>query len=122
VAVTLPDYISENAWYDGKDQHNRVTFNGIWEAPYGLQLSGLYIFGDNGWETAQAGVDVLNQGHRSGLRAGSSAANGSVIRATVSICPRFTASTCAAEAHLVHPEVLKLMGFFEMFNVFNRTN
>ena len=42
-----PD-VSENAWYATGAQRNRVTFNGIWEAPYGFQLSGLYIFGDNG--------------------------------------------------------------------------
>src|SRR5262249_44866230 len=47
--VTLPEDIASNTWYAGNDQHHRATFNGIWEAPYGVQLSGLYIFGDNGW-------------------------------------------------------------------------
>jgi hypothetical protein len=58
VPVTLAPDIAENAWYLSNDQRHRATFNGIWEAGYGFQLSGLYIFGDEGWETPQAGVDV----------------------------------------------------------------
>jgi hypothetical protein len=63
--VTLAADISENAWYladdanaTGASQRHRATFNGIWDAGYGFQVSGLYVYGDEGWETAQAGVDV----------------------------------------------------------------
>ena len=62
VPVTLAPDISENDWYLAGDQRNRVTFNGIWERRTAFQLSGLYIFGDNGWETPQSGVDVRDQG------------------------------------------------------------
>jgi hypothetical protein len=58
VPVTLAPDISENDWYLSPDQRHRATFNGIWDAGLGFQLSGLYIFGDEGWETPQAGVDV----------------------------------------------------------------
>jgi len=65
VPVTLAPDIAENDWYlaedgdgTGTSQRHRATFNGIWDAGYGFQLSGLYVYGDEGWETPQAGVDV----------------------------------------------------------------
>jgi hypothetical protein len=123
VAVTLPDYISENAWYAGKDQHNRVTFNGIWEAPYGLQLSGLYIFGDNGWETAQAGVDVLNQGAAGQVSAqGRLRQNGSVIARNGLNLPAIHRVDMRLQKRISFTQRFKVDGIFEIFNVFNRSN
>jgi hypothetical protein len=123
VAVTMPDYISENAWYPGKEQHNRVTFNGIWEAPYGLQLSGLYIFGDNGWETAQAGVDVLNQGASGQVSAqGRLRANGSVIARNGLNLPAIHRVDMRLQKRISFTQKFKVDGIFEMFNVFNRKN
>ena len=123
VAVTLPDYISENAWYDGKDQHNRVTFNGIWEAPYGLQLSGLYIFGDNGWETAQAGVDVLNQGATGQVSAqGRLRANGTVIPRNGLNLPPMHRVDMRLQKRISFTQKFKVDGIFEIFNVFNHNN
>jgi hypothetical protein len=65
VPVTIVPDIAENKWYladdenaTGSSQRHRATFNGIWDAGYGFQLSGLYVYGDEGWETGQAGVDV----------------------------------------------------------------
>jgi hypothetical protein len=123
VPVTLPDYISENAWYDYKDQHNRMTFNGIWEAPYGLQLSGLYIFGDNGWETAQAGVDVLNQGASGQVSAqGRLRANGSVIPRNGLDLPAIHRVDMRLQKRISFTQKFKVDGIFEVFNVFNRKN
>jgi len=123
VAVALPDYISENDWYAGKDQHNRVTFNGIWEAPYGLQLSGLYIFGDNGWETAQAGVDVLNQGAAGQVSAqGRLRANGSVIERNGIDLPSIHRVDMRLQKRISITQKFKVDGIFEIFNVFNRKN
>ena len=44
------------------DQMHRLTFNGIWQLPYGFQASGLYFFADNGSVTPLSGVDVLGVG------------------------------------------------------------
>ena len=44
------------------DQMHRLTFNGIWQLPYGFQASGLYFFADNGKTTPVSGVDVLGVG------------------------------------------------------------
>ena len=123
VAVTLPNYVSENAWYAGKDQHNRVTFNGIWEAPYGLQLSGLYIFGDNGWETAQAGVDVLNQGASGQVSAqGRLRANGTVIARNGINLPAIHRIDMRLQKRFAFTQKFKVDGILEMFNVLNRKN
>jgi len=123
VAVTLPDYVAENAWYPGKDQHHRVTFNGIWEAPYGLQLSGLYIFGDNGWETAQAGVDVLNQGASGQVSAqGRLRANGTVIPRNGLNLPAMHRVDMRLQKRISITQKFKVDGIFEMFNVFNHAN
>jgi hypothetical protein len=123
VAVAVPDYVSQNAWYPGKDQHNRVTFNGIWEAPYGLQLSGLYIFGDNGWETAQAGVDVLNQGAAGQVSAqGRLRANGTVIERNGIDLPAIHRMDMRLQKRISITQKFKVDGIFEIFNVFNRAN
>ena len=60
--IALAEDITENDWFLGNEQRHRATFNGIWDAGYGFQLSGLYIFGDEGWETPLAGVDVRATG------------------------------------------------------------
>jgi hypothetical protein len=123
VAVTLPDYISQNAWYPGKDQHNRVTFNGIWEAPKGIQLSGLYIFGDNGYETAQSGVDVLNQGAAGQTSAqGRLRANGTVIPRNGLNLPAIHRVDMRLQKRIAFTQKFKVDGIFEVFNVFNRKN
>src|SRR4030095_12573920 len=66
VPITLAPDVSENAWYVTGDQHKRATFNGIWEAPHGFQISGLYIFGDNGYATPTSGFDARLQGSTGG--------------------------------------------------------
>jgi hypothetical protein len=60
--------VYRDEWYLADDansafgQRNRATFNGIWDIGYGFQLSGLYFFGDNGWQTPTSGLDLLGTG------------------------------------------------------------
>ncbi len=61
VSFTLHPALVEE-WYDFGAQRHRLTFNGIWQLPYAFQVSGLYIFGDNGWATPVSGLDVLATG------------------------------------------------------------
>ena len=69
VPVTLAPDLAEE-WYLTPDQQKRATLNGIWDLPYGLQLSGKYLYGDNGWATPSSGVDVRQTGNSGGrLRA-----------------------------------------------------
>jgi hypothetical protein len=61
--ITLQRDIAENAYYLDPGQRQKITFNGIWQMPYGFQLSGVYLFGDQGWATPTYGVDVRNTGN-----------------------------------------------------------
>jgi hypothetical protein len=118
VPVTLPKDISENAWYPANDQHHRATFNGIWEAPYGLQLSGLYIFGDNGWLTPTSGFDARAQGSTGGrLRQ-----NGTLIARNAFNAPPLHRVDMRLQKRLSITQKFKVDGLFEVFNLFNRAN
>jgi hypothetical protein len=110
------------------DQMHRLTFNGIWQLPYGFQASGLYFFGDNGKVTPVSGVDVLGIGGMGGPATPTSPtpgrlrANGTLIdrnsfdrsdlhRVDVRLSKRFTLSSRVA-----------LEGMVEVFNLFNHEN
>src|SRR4026208_2343818 len=43
------------------DQRHRAVFNGIWEAPYGLQLSGVYFYGSGLRFSTSVGGDPRGQ-------------------------------------------------------------
>jgi len=118
VPIVLAADISENAYYLAGDQRHRLTFNGIWQIPYGIQLSGLYLFGDNGKDTPSSGVDTRAIGSSGGrLRA-----NGTLIarnsfdrkaihRVDMRIQRKFKLGAKAA-----------VDGILEVFNPFNRAN
>jgi hypothetical protein len=44
------------------DQRHRAVFNGIWDAPYGFQISGLYFFGSGERRQTNYGVDLRQLG------------------------------------------------------------
>jgi hypothetical protein len=58
-SFNLPIY--DTSWYRTGDQVNRLVFNGIYSMPYDFQVSGLYLYGDNGISTT-SGVDILGVG------------------------------------------------------------
>ena len=113
------------AWSDAGDQLHRLTFNGIWQLPYGFQASGLYFFGDNGKATPVSGVDVL--GDRRHGHAGTDARPAARRTARSSSA---TASTRLdihrvghAPAEAVHARLARgRRGMLEVFNLFNHAN
>src|SRR6266852_2259950 len=62
VPVTLAAFLYEPGMYLTGAQRHRAVVNGIWEAPYGFQLSGLFFYGDGGRGTTTSGVDPLRLG------------------------------------------------------------
>jgi len=58
VPITLAPDISQNEYYLSGVQRHRATANGIWQIGHGFQLSGAYLFGDQGKATPTSGVDV----------------------------------------------------------------
>jgi hypothetical protein len=118
VPVTLAADISENDWYSAGDQRHRATFNGIWDAGFGFQLSGLYIFGDEGWETPQAGVDVRQLGNAGGrLRA-----DGTLIERNAFNRKSMHRMDVRVQRRFRFGTRVSFDGFAEVFNLFNRAN
>ena len=128
VPIQLAPDVSENGYYLSGSQRHRATFNGIWDVGYGMQLSGLYIYGDQGWATPTSGVDVRQLGAtpaagvREGTVIGRLRPDGTLIGRNSFDLPSM---------HRVDVRVLKrfslggrarMDGLVEVFNVFNRAN
>jgi hypothetical protein len=114
--------------FRSNDQMHRLTFNGIWQLPYGFQASGLYFFGDNGTATPISGVDVLGIGGGGGPVTPTSPTPGR-LRADGSLIER--RSFDRSDLHRVDMRLLKrfnlssrvaLEGTLEVFNLFNHEN
>ena len=127
VPMTLAADVAENKWYLTGAQRNRVTFNGIWQAPYGLQLSGLYIYGDNGFSTATSGIDAWSVGTTgsagsAGLAGGRRRANGSIIPRNGFDLPSLHRVDMRVQRRVALGRRVKVDGIFEVFNVLGRAN
>ena len=110
------------------DQMHRLTFNGIWQLPYGFQASGLYFFGDNGKITPLSGVDVLGIGGVGGPVTPTSPTPGR-LRANGTLIERNSFNR--SDIHRVDMRLLKrfalsprvaVEGTVEVFNLFNHEN
>ncbi len=118
VPVTLPDDIAEGEYLLGGDQRHRLTFNGIWQLPYDFQVSGIYLFGDNGKATPSSGVDTRAIGNSGGrLRA-----NGTLIDRNSFDRGNIQRVDMRAQKRIRFGSRVTLDGIFEVFNVFNRKN
>src|SRR5262249_35063506 len=104
-------------WFLTPDQRNRATANAIWDLGYGIQLSGKYLYGDNGWATPTSGVDVRQTGSTNGR-----------LKTDGTLIPRNS-----FDKPSIHKVDMRLQrsfrlgharfeGMFEMFNVFNHRN
>ena len=110
-----PDLQQE--WYLTSDQRQRATFNGIWDLGHGLQLSGKYLYGDNGWATPSSGVDVRQTGSTSGriLTDGTFIARNSFDKPSIhKVDMRLQRRFAIGRA--------RFDGMLELFNVFNHQN
>jgi hypothetical protein len=127
VPMTLAPDIAENDWFLTGAQRNRVTFNGIWQGPYGLQVSGLYIYGDNGFNTAISGVDVWSVGSTgtagsAGLAGGRRRMDGSIIPRNNFDLPSLHRVDARIQRRFALGPRVRLDGIVEVFNLFNRAN
>ena len=118
VPVTLPADIAEGGYFLAGDQRQRFTFNGIWQLPYDFQLSGIYLFGDNGKNTPSSGVDTRAIGNSGGrLRA-----NGSLIDRNSFDRSAIHRFDMRVQRRLRLGNRVAIDGIFEVFNLFNRAN
>jgi hypothetical protein len=115
--VVLPPDLAEE-WYLSPDQRQRVTANAIWDLGHGTQLSGKFLYGDNGWATPTSGVDVRQTGSTGGTRL---LADGSLIPRNSFDIP----SIYKVDLRIQHTFGLgrmKVDVMAECFNIFNHTN
>ncbi|OFW16844.1 MAG: hypothetical protein A3F70_03230 [Acidobacteria bacterium RIFCSPLOWO2_12_FULL_67_14] len=79
IPFAVADPLGEQYGLAASDQRHRAVFNGIWQLPYGLQLSGLYFFGSGQRFATTYGGDALNTGTTTGsTRARPASAGGGV--------------------------------------------
>jgi hypothetical protein len=113
-----PDMGGEYTYANG-DQRHRAVFNGIWELPYNLQLSGLYFASSGFRYSTTYGGDLRNQGVSTEGR----------LRLNGTIVPRN--NFVGEPIHRVDMRVQKRFrlggsvsadGIVEVFNLFNRAN
>jgi hypothetical protein len=113
------DVYDNSEWYRTGHQKHRAVFNAIYELPYEVMLSGLYFYGDNGWNTTTSGTDVFGTG---GVIAQRTRLDGSII-------PRNNFNK--KDLHRVDLRAMKRFNFngrysvepmLEVFNLLNRAN
>jgi hypothetical protein len=116
--ITLAPDIAQD-WFLSPDQRQRATFNGIWEMPYGVQVSGTYLYGDNGWATPTSGVDVRQTGSTGGTRL---LANGTLVDRNSFDLPSIQKVDMRAQRRFNLGRKAKIDAIVELFNVFNHQN
>ena len=116
---TCPADMGGDRTYATTDQRHRATANGVWELPYGLQLSGLYFYGSGARFATVYGGDRRGQGSGQSGRLGP---NG-----VIAVRNNFV----GRPLHRVDMRFLKrvklggsrqLDGILEVFNLFNHEN
>ena len=60
--ITISPAISDGTWYLDTGQRQKATVNAIWQMPHGFQLSGIFLYGDQGWATPAASTDICAGG------------------------------------------------------------
>jgi hypothetical protein len=100
------------------DQRHRAVFNGIWQLPYAMQLSGLYFFGSGERQSTNYGGDLRLTG-----------ATGGRLRPNGTVMPRNS-----LVGHPIHRVDLRIQrrfqlqkhagvdGILEVFNLFDHAN
>jgi hypothetical protein len=115
--ITLaPDVARE--WFLTPDQRKRATVNGIWEIGYGVQLSGKYLYGDNGWATPTSGVDTRLTGSTNGRLK----ADGTLIPRNSFDKPSIHKLDLSLKRAFRLRGTARVEGIVEMFNVLNHRN
>ena len=101
------------------DQRHRATFNGIWQLPVGLQLSGVYFFGSGQRYSTTYGVDVRQMGTTGSRRL---RPDGSIIPLANFPGPAIHRMDLQLQKRFMLWGNASLDGIVAIFNVFNHAN
>jgi hypothetical protein len=107
------------------DQRHRATFNGIWEAGYGFQLSGLYFFGSGLRYNTNWGGDLRNLGttaDQGGWGAGRLRPDGAIVPRNALVGDPIHRVDMRIQKRIPIVGRVAIDGIAEVFNVFNHAN
>jgi hypothetical protein len=105
------------------DQRHRGVFNGIWQAGYGVQVSGLYFYGSGQRFATTYGGDALNTGGTVGsLNQRPASAGGGVTARNGLVGKPIHRVDLRLQKHLAFGGQAAIDGILEVFNVFNHAN
>ncbi|HEY3157855.1 MAG TPA: carboxypeptidase regulatory-like domain-containing protein [Vicinamibacterales bacterium] len=105
------------------DQRHRAVFNGIWQAPYGIQVSGLYFYGSGQRFATTYGGDALDTGGTVGSnRQRPASAGGGFTPRNGIVGQPIHRVDLRLQKHLAMNGHAGIDGIVEVFNVFNHAN
>jgi hypothetical protein len=116
VPVTVPKDLGGERSFAAGDQRHRAVINGIWQAPYKFQLSGLYFYGSGVRFGATAGLDVRQTGAAGRLRA-----DGTLVPRNAFLGDPLHRVDLRLQRRITIGHV-SVDPMFEVFNLFNRAN
>jgi hypothetical protein len=102
----------------GTDQRHRLTLNGLWQAPMGFQVSGIYFFGSGERTDSSYGGDLRDLGGGSErLRP-----DGSIIPRSNFVGDPIHRVDIRLQQRVPLVGPVRVDGLLEVFNLFNRAN
>jgi hypothetical protein len=105
------------------DQRHRAVFNGIWQAGYGIQVSGLYFFGSGQRFATTYGADALDTGTTVGsARQRPASAGGGFTPRNGIVGDPIHRVDLRLQKHFGLSSRGGIDGIVEVFNVFNHAN
>ena len=120
VPFPVQPYLGNEYTYAEGDQRHRAVLNGIWDAGYGIQLSGIYFYGSGLRYYTDWGGDVGRVG---------STAQGGRLRTDLTVVPRnnFVGDPIHRVDLRLQERIplsgrLAIDGIVEIFNLFDRAN
>jgi hypothetical protein len=123
VPFTVKSPLGAEYGFAATDQRHRAVFNGIWQAGYGLQLSGLYFYGSGQRFATTYGGDALDTGGTVGSarQRPANAGGGATPRNGILGKPIHRVDL-RLQKHLAMNGHAGIDGIVEVFNVFNHAN
>ena len=123
VAFAVKAPLGEEYGLAATDQRHRVVFNAIWQAGYGLQLSGLYFYGSGQRFATTYSGDALDTGTTVGsARQRPASAGGGFTARNGIVGDPIHRVDLRLQKHLSLSGKAGIDGIVELFNVFNHAN
>jgi len=123
VAFAVKSPLGADYGFAATDQRHRGVFNGIWQAGWGIQVSGLYFYGSGQRFATTYGGDALNTGGTVGsANQRPASAGGGVTPRNGLVGKPIHRVDMRLQKHLALGGRAGIDGILEVFNLFNHAN